>query len=71
MSVEELRQKVRDFGPLVDRLNECRSKIGSMCSQRRGPTMSIPVQWDDDDFFISTTLKDAMDELRDPGKGGK
>jgi hypothetical protein len=29
-----------------------------MCSEGRPPKMSIPVQWNDDDFFICTTLRD-------------
>lgn len=58
---EELEQKVRESGSLAERLQSCRERIGKMCSEHRPPKMTIPVHWDDDDFFISTTLKDAID----------
>jgi hypothetical protein len=61
---EELENRVRESGTLTERLNECRVRVGKMCSERRPPKMTIPVQWDDDDFFISVTLKDAMDASR-------
>lgn len=57
---EELKAWVRAFGSLAERLDECSRRIGLMCSEGRCPRMSIPVQWDDDDFFITTTLQDAM-----------
>ncbi len=57
---EELEQKVRESGSLVERLESCRARIGKMCKERRPPKMTIPVHWDDDDFFISVTLKDAQ-----------
>lgn len=59
-SLDELEEKVRQSGSLVERLNACRDRIGKMCSERRPPSMTIPVQWSDDDFFIDTTLKDAI-----------
>jgi hypothetical protein len=60
---ETLEQRVRDSGDLLARLADCRSRIGKMCSERRGPRMTIPLQWDDDDFFIGVTLKDATEML--------
>jgi hypothetical protein len=51
-------ERVRQI-PLIDRLEICRIAIGRMCSEGRPPKMSIPVQWDDEDFFICTTLEDA------------
>lgn len=57
---EELEQKVRESGSLVERLESCCARIGKMCSEGRPPKMTIPVQWYDDDFFISVTLKDAQ-----------
>lgn len=57
---DELKQRVRESGTLIERLESCRERIGKMCSQGRPPHMTIPVQWDDDDFFISTTLQDAI-----------
>jgi hypothetical protein len=56
---EMLEARVRET-PLVDRLKECRQRIGKMCSEGRPPRMCIPLQHDDDDFFISTTLSDAQ-----------
>ena len=46
--------------PLVDRLKECQQRIGNMCAELRGPKMSIPVEYYDDDFYICTTLADAQ-----------
>ncbi len=36
-----------------------------MCSEGRPPRMTIPVQYDDDDFYISTTLSDAHATIAD------
>lgn len=60
---DTLKERVREI-PLLDRLIQCRDRLGKMCSERRGPRMCIPVSWDDDDFFIATTLEDAADALR-------
>jgi len=65
MSQQELEERVRGI-PLQVRLDECRRMIGNMCAEWRGPKMSIPTAWDDEDFYIATTLKDAiaaLDEL--------
>ena len=62
-TLEELEGRVRESGTLESRLDECHTRIGKMCSERRPPSMTIPVQWYDDDFFISTTLKDAITAL--------
>ncbi len=59
---ESLKARVRET-PLIERLNESRKRIAAMCSERRGPKMTIPVQHYDDDFFICTTLGDARDEV--------
>ena len=56
---EQLEARVRKTDLLV-RLEECQRRIAKMCSEHRGPKMTIPVQWDDDDFFICTTLRDAV-----------
>lgn len=61
-----IAQQVRDSAPLLERLDECQKRIGKMCSERRGPKMSIPVNWQDDDEFICTTLRDAMNALAAP-----
>ena len=56
---DELKERIRQQ-PLNDRLEESRRRIGDMCSQGRCPKMTIPVQHDDDDFYINTTLADAQ-----------
>ena len=57
---DELKQRVRESGTLTERLESCRERIGKMCKEGRPPKMTIPVQWCDDDFFISVTLQDAI-----------
>lgn len=49
--------------PLAERLSESTSRIGKMCSEGRCPAMSIPVRETDDDFYISTTIRDAASAL--------
>lgn len=61
---QELESRVRET-PLRERLKECRRRIGKMCSESRGPRMTIPVQWDDDDFYIALTIEDALEALKD------
>ena len=56
---DELKERIRQQ-PLNDRLEESRRRIGDMCSKGRCPKMTIPVQYDDDDFYINTTLSDAQ-----------
>lgn len=64
MSVEkELMDRVKASGTLMKRLYECRSRIGAMCSEGRPPKMTIPTSWCDDDFFITTTLQEAREEI--------
>lgn len=59
---EQLKAQVREM-PLPERLEKARAMIGNMCSEGRPPKMTIPVQWYDEDFFISTTLKDAKERI--------
>jgi len=61
---DELEARVRQT-PLSERLDDCRTRIGKMCSEGRPPRMTIPVQYDDDDFYISTTLSDAQATIAD------
>lgn len=61
--VETLHRQIRSSAPLLARLEDCRVRIGKMCSQRRPPRMTIPVQWDDDDMFISETIAEAITEI--------
>lgn len=61
-----LEQRVRDSAPLLERLADIRKRVGHMCANHRGPKMTIPVAWYDDDFFISTTVKDAIAALSAP-----
>lgn len=59
---QALEARVRET-PLPERLRMCRKMLGKMCSEGRPPRMCIPVQYDDEDFFIATTLKDALEAL--------
>lgn len=63
MREDELKAQLRKT-PLIERLEQSRKMIGKMCSEGRAPKMTIPVAWFDEDFFISTTLKDAIDKLK-------
>lgn len=69
-TLEELEKRVRDSGELCDRLAECRRRLGDMCGEHRGPRMTIPVAWYDDDFFIGVTLQDAIDALNAGSNAG-
>ena len=64
MSFEEIDKKVVESAPLLERLDDCMSRIGKMCSERRPPKMTIPVHWNDDDVFIVATIKEAVEQLR-------
>jgi len=63
----ELLKSLR-ISPLEDRLKMCRKMISKMCSEGRPPKMSIPVRWEDEDFFISNTISDALDILKAPAQ---
>ena len=54
---EQLEARIREID-LLTRIGQCERRIARICSEHRGPKMSIPAQWDDDDFFICTTLRD-------------
>lgn len=59
---EALKARVRET-PLLERLQDCRKRVGDMCAERRGPRMSIPVEYRDDDFYICLTVEDAKTEI--------
>lgn len=59
---EKFEARVRET-PLIDRLKESVSRIGKMCSKGEPPSMTIPLHPFDDDFFITTTIQDAIDSL--------
>ena len=61
MSEKELKDRIREI-PLIERLDTCQSMIGKMCKEGRPPIMHIPVSWDDEDYFICTTIRDAIKE---------
>jgi hypothetical protein len=65
---EQLEKRVRDSAPLMKRLEEITKRIAHMCANHHGPKMSIPVEWYDDDFFIATTIKDAIAALTPPSQ---
>ncbi len=62
MTQEKLEQDVRQI-PLTERLSRANEMIAQMCKQGRPPKMTIPVRWDDEDFFIGVTLRDAVEQL--------
>ena len=62
MSMKEIESAIRER-PLTERLQACMGMIARMCSEGRPPKMTIPVQEDDEDVFITTTLKDALEQL--------
>jgi hypothetical protein len=53
-----LREEVRRR-PLVDRLQQCTEMVGRLCSEKRPPLMSVPVQAEDEDVVLSVTLEDC------------
>lgn len=56
---DELEAQVREIS-LDERLHKCKKIVAKMCSEGRPPKMTIPVQWDDEDFFMVTTINDAL-----------
>lgn len=67
MSSEELTNKLKEI-PLPERLDRCAEIIGLMCLAGRPPKMSIPVQWDDEDFFITETVREVSEKLESVGR---
>ena len=61
--LDSIEQRIQESAPLLDRLRECHARIGRMCAERRGPRMSIPAEWHDDDMFICTTIEEAYDRI--------
>lgn len=64
-----LYQRQRDSDTLLVRLDKSRKMIGKMCSERRPPKMSIPVQWDDEDEYITGAINDAMAFIEEMYRG--
>lgn len=56
---ERLQDRLR-FVPLTERLARIPALVSAMCCQGRPPKMTVPVQWDDDDVWIITTVRDAL-----------
>lgn len=56
--LEELKERIREV-PSPERLEKVLAMIEKMCSETRPPLMSIPVQPNDEDIFITTTIEDA------------
>jgi hypothetical protein len=52
-----------DSAPLIERLEECKRRISRMAVDGRGPRMSIPAQWTDDDIFMHVTIHEAINVL--------
>lgn len=66
MTQEKLEQDVRQI-PLTERLSRANEMIAQMCKQGRPPKMTIPIRWDDEDFYIGVTLRDAQAALLGAG----
>lgn len=60
---EKLEWEIRQT-PLHLRIEQSIKMIGDMCADGRPPNMSIPVRPVDEDVFIVTTLKDALEVIR-------
>lgn len=60
MSTKEKLESLVRQEDLLTRLEKCERMIGKMCSEGRAPKMSIPVRHTDEDFYICTTLRDAI-----------
>lgn len=63
-TLQDLETSVRTSAPLADRLKDCMARISQMCGDGTPPRMTIPVHWNDDDFFITTTLKEAVIDVK-------
>jgi hypothetical protein len=61
-TIKTIKTEIRQ-APLHHRLSQSQDRIGVMCKDGRGPSMSVPPRSVDDDFFIVTTLEDAASEL--------
>lgn len=61
--LQHLVDKVSGSDTLSERLGKIGKMIGLMCNERRPPKMSIPVQWYDEDFFITTTANEAQKRI--------
>lgn len=64
MDSEGIKKKVSESAPLLERLDDCMYRVGRMCSELRPPKMTIPVNWNDDDLFITTTILEAIDVIK-------
>ena len=64
MTIEEIEKQIRDSDTLDKRLDSSRNRIAKMCKDGRPPKMTIPVNWDGDDVFISTTIQDARLKIK-------
>ena len=58
MDLESMQGRIR-CTPIMKRLEMCSEIVGKMCAEGRPPKMSIPVSWEDEDIFLTTTIEDA------------
>lgn len=61
-SIQIFEERIRET-PLLERLEIAQKMITEMVNQDRAPKTSIPVQSDDEDVFIVTTLTDAVEQI--------
>lgn len=50
--------------PLQERIVRSQEMIGQMCKESRPPKMTIPLQWQDEDYYITNTLADAAARIQ-------
>jgi len=61
---EKLLGRLRETS-LRERIEIAQAMIGHMCKDGRPPKMSIPVQYADEDFYITITLGDAAARIKE------
>ena len=61
---EKLLGRLRETS-LRERIEIAQAMIGHMCKDGRPPKMSIPVQYADEDFYITNTLADAAARIKE------
>lgn len=62
MNLNDIMEQIREK-PLIERLGICTDIIGKLCDGGE-LKMSIPACAEDDDLFVTTTLMDAIIELK-------
>ena len=64
--MDEIEEKIRKI-PLAERLEKSLKIVKSIASDGRDLRMSVPVQPNDEDVFLVTTLSDALELINSLG----